>query len=103
MLAILDNQRIEASKRAALLSTALKWLLDHIPIAAVPPQARPVLQLMRTLIPYLAYLGAFIAWSWGAIKGFDKGNGVILTATWLLPLALIPGTWDDSQTATDNP
>lgn len=73
VLAILDNQRIEASKRAALLTTALKWLLDHIPTAAIPPQARPALQLLGTLVPYLAYLGAFVVWSWSAIKTFDKG------------------------------
>lgn len=61
-----------------------------------------------------------MAWSWGAIKTFDKGehnqtsrlawmtsahsaqlcyvgNGVVLTATWLLPVALIPGTWEDDD------
>jgi hypothetical protein len=73
--------------------------------------------VLKRLAPYLGYIGVFIAWSWGAIKAFDKGtasydkwiahvlptfipwiglgNGVILTATWLLPVALIPSTWDD--------
>ncbi|CCL98097.1 uncharacterized protein FIBRA_00091 [Fibroporia radiculosa] len=97
ILAILDNQRIEASKRAVLFTTALKWLLDHVPIAVVPLQARPAVMLLRGLVPYLAYISAFIAWSWSVVKNFDKGNGVTLTATWLLPLALVPGTWEDSQ------
>ena len=27
------------------------------------------------------------------IKAYDQGYGITLTATWLLPIALIPGTW----------
>ncbi|KAH9950920.1 hypothetical protein B0H21DRAFT_408578 [Amylocystis lapponica] len=95
VLAILDNSRTEASKRAAVLTTALTWLLNHVPETALPPQLRPALQLLKGLIPYLAYIGGFVAWTWGAIIRFDKGNGVILTATWLLPVALIPGTWEE--------
>ncbi|OBZ68365.1 hypothetical protein A0H81_11641 [Grifola frondosa] len=97
VLALLDNKEIEAGKVAALLTTALKWLLHHVPDSAVPPQFRPALDLVRGLVPYLGYIGGFVAWSWGAIKGFDTGRGVILTATWLLPVALIPGTWEDSD------
>lgn len=61
----------------------------------------------------MGYVGGFIAWSWNTIQGFDKGTlyltasspwhglrfpllkgqGVTLSATWLLPIALIPGTW----------
>ncbi|OCH87479.1 hypothetical protein OBBRIDRAFT_736075 [Obba rivulosa] len=96
VLDILNNQRIEATKRAAIITTALKWLLDHIPASAVPLQLRPALELARALVPYLVYVGGFIAWSWTTIKGFDKGHGVVLSATWLLPIALIPGTWEES-------
>ncbi|KAI0964458.1 hypothetical protein AcW1_001273 [Taiwanofungus camphoratus] len=103
ILDLLNNQRIEASKRAALVTTAFKWLLDHIPETVIPPQVRPVLQLLKGLVPYLAYIGGFVAWTWGAIKGFDKGNGVILTATWLLPVALIPGTWEDHEVPEATP
>ena len=35
-----------------------------------------------------------MAWSWGAVKGFDKGYGVTLSATWLLSVAVVPGTWE---------
>ncbi|KAG1752946.1 hypothetical protein EDB19DRAFT_1670724 [Suillus lakei] len=69
----------------AMITTALKWLLDHLPISLMPPQLRTPMR--------------FIAWSWSAVKVFDKGYGVVLTATWLLPIALIPGTWE----ATDFP
>jgi hypothetical protein len=129
----LNNKRLEVAKRAALITTALKWLLDHLPVKLVPPQFRPVLTVLKRLVPYLGYIGAFVAWSWGAIKAFDKGtatvtvagrpqvhsvdkhlillgNGVILTATWLLPVALIPGTWEEEllqfltpSTPKDNP
>lgn len=112
VLATLDNKHIETGKRAALISTALKWLLEHIPATLVPVEFRPVLRLVKGLVPYLAYIGIIVAWSWTTIKAFDKGvcsvtrwqestedlcligYGVTLTATWLLTLAVIPGTWE---------
>ncbi|KAK7695334.1 hypothetical protein QCA50_002525 [Cerrena zonata] len=97
VLAVLDNKRLESAKRAAIITTALKWALDHISGLTIPPQMHPVLTVLKSLIPYLGYVGGFVAWSWGAIKTFDKGNGVVLTATWLLPVALIPGTWEDDD------
>lgn len=30
--------------------------------------------LLRRLVPYLGYIGGFIAWSWSALKVFDKGT-----------------------------
>lgn len=74
VLAILDNTHIVAAKRAALITTALKWLLDHVPTLMVPPQLRPGLMLLKRLSPLLGYIGVFIAWSWGAIKEKDKGQ-----------------------------
>jgi hypothetical protein len=103
VLDVLNNKRLEVAKRAAIITTALKWLLDHLPVKLLPPQFRPILTVLRRLVPYLGYIGAFIAWSWGAIKTFDKGNGVILTATWLLPVALIPGAWDDELLQSPTP
>ena len=73
MLDILNNKQLEAAKRAAIMTTALKWLLDRIPVKLFPPQFRPILMALKRLAPYLGYIGAFIAWSWGAIKAFDKG------------------------------
>ncbi|GAW08996.1 hypothetical protein LENED_011114 [Lentinula edodes] len=34
-----------------------------------------------------------ISWTWESVKEYDTGYGVILNATWLLPVALIPSTW----------
>ncbi|KAG9084131.1 hypothetical protein FRC06_004195, partial [Ceratobasidium sp. 370] len=94
VLAILGDQKLEAAKRAALVTTSLQWMIDHIPTALLPPQLGLVLSLIRGVIPALGYIGGFIAWSWNAISGADKGDGVVLSATWLLPIALIPGPWD---------
>lgn len=44
---------------------------------------------------YALRSGGFVAWSWSSIKGFDEGEGIILSATWLLPMVLIPGSWED--------
>ncbi|TFY69391.1 hypothetical protein EVG20_g3169, partial [Dentipellis fragilis] len=99
VLDVLNNKRLEAAKRAAIITTALKWLLDSVPVAIVPPQFRAGLLIAQRLVPYLGYVGGFLAWSWGAIKSFDQGDGVVLTATWLLPVALIPGTWQASDFA----
>ncbi|KAG2043447.1 hypothetical protein BDR03DRAFT_886995 [Suillus americanus] len=99
VLDALNDKQLEAAKRAAMITTALKWLLDHLPISLMPPQLRTPMSFLRRLVPYLGYIGGFIAWSWSAVKVFDKGYGVVLTATWLLPIALIPGTWE----ATDFP
>jgi hypothetical protein len=74
VLDILNNKQLEAAKRAAMITTALKWLLDRIPVKVFPPQFRPILMLLKRLAPYLGYIGVFIAWSWGAIKAFDKGT-----------------------------
>jgi hypothetical protein len=70
---VLNNQRLEAAKRAAILTTALQWLLGQVPLTVVPPQFRPGLLLTQRLVPYLGYIGGFVAWSWGAMKSFDKG------------------------------
>ncbi|OAX42540.1 hypothetical protein K503DRAFT_779873 [Rhizopogon vinicolor AM-OR11-026] len=100
VLDALNNKQLEAAKRAAMITTALKWLLDHLPISLMPPQLRTPMTFLRRLVPYLGYMGGFIAWSWSALKVFDKGYGVVLTATWLLPIALIPGTWEASDFPT---
>lgn len=94
VLDVLNNKRLEAAKRAAIITTALQWLLGQVPLSVLPPQFRPGLLVAQRLVPYIGYIGGFVAWSWGAMKSFDKGHGIVLTATWLLPVALIPGTWE---------
>jgi len=94
VMAALDSVSFKATTQAAMVTGALKWLLDQVPTMLVPPQFRPALMMMKRLGPIVGYVGVFVAWSWGRIKTHDKGNGVVLTATWLLPVALVPMAWD---------
>ncbi|KAF9011121.1 hypothetical protein BDQ17DRAFT_1420548 [Cyathus striatus] len=91
---ILDATSLKATARAAMITSALKWVLDKLPLTLVPPQFRGAVALLKRLGPVVGYIGVFISWSWNRIRACDKGNGVVLTATWLLPVALIPMAWD---------
>jgi hypothetical protein len=57
VLAILSDQKLEAAKRAALVTTALQWMIDHVPTAVLPPQVGLVMSLIRGIIPALGYIG----------------------------------------------
>ncbi|KAF8878848.1 hypothetical protein BD779DRAFT_1553501 [Infundibulicybe gibba] len=95
ILLVLSDKQLEAAKRAALITTALTWFFSHLPISSLPMPLQPALLLLQRLIPYVGYIGTFISWSWSSIKSYDKGFGVILSATWILPVALLPGTWEE--------
>ncbi|KAF7305198.1 hypothetical protein MKEN_01235000 [Mycena kentingensis (nom. inval.)] len=90
---VLDDQSVEAAKQTTIITAALVWFFSNLPIASFPPPLQPAMLLLQRLAPLVSYLGTFISWSWSTIRGFDNGHGVILTATWLLPIALIPSTW----------
>ncbi|KAF9265573.1 hypothetical protein L218DRAFT_832422, partial [Marasmius fiardii PR-910] len=94
VLSILSDDEVEATKRVALITTALTWFFNNIPVAALPLPMQPAVFMLQKLCPYLGYIGTFISWGWDSIRNFDTGHGVILSATWLLPVALIPGTWE---------
>lgn len=113
VMAKLGASTVQAAARAAMVTSALKWMLDKLPMTVVPPQFRPAVTMLKTLAPLASYVGVFIAWSWDRIKALDEGklpsctpayrrrnspgilgNGVVLTATWLLPVALLPMAWD---------
>ncbi|KAJ7292914.1 hypothetical protein C8J57DRAFT_10049 [Mycena rebaudengoi] len=88
----LDNSHLAAAKRGAMITAALKWILDKVPMMMIPPPLRPAMMVLKRLTPYLGYVGVFIASAWTAIKARDKGDGVCLSATWLLPVALVPAS-----------
>ncbi|TFK26663.1 hypothetical protein FA15DRAFT_667134 [Coprinopsis marcescibilis] len=85
---------VKAAARAAMITTALKWLIDKIPLMLIPVQFRPAVKMLKMLAPSVGYIGVFVAWSWDRIRTFDEGNGIVLSATWILPVALIPMAWD---------
>ena len=93
MIKVLDDETVDIAKKANLISTALQWILNHVP-SGLPLELMAVVVVLKAIAPIIGYIGAFVSWSWSAIKSFDKGQGVVLSATWLLPIALIPGSWD---------
>jgi hypothetical protein len=70
----LNGMSLKASARAAMITTALKWALDKIPVMLVPVQFRPAVKMLKTLSPIVGYVGVFIAWSWDRIKSLDEGE-----------------------------
>jgi len=94
VLAVLSDAHLAAAKRGAMISASLTWAINKVPMLLVPPMFRPAAMMLKRLTPFLGYVGAFVAWSWERIKKKDKGDGVVLTATWLLPVAVLPATWD---------
>lgn len=44
--------------------------------------------------PFLTYISAWVGLEFSAMKAEDEGNGIILAATWLLPIAIVPRPWD---------
>lgn len=74
----LDSSHLQATARAAMVTTALKWFLEKIPLMLVPPQLRPAVAMLKRLSPVVGYVGVFIAWSWGRISSCDKGKRLIL-------------------------
>lgn len=35
------------------------------------------MMVLKRLSPFLSYIGVFIAWSWSAIKAYDKGMCIV--------------------------
>ncbi|SOV06914.1 uncharacterized protein UDID_05748 [Ustilago sp. UG-2017a] len=89
----LDGDVDEAEKIANLINRCLTFILNNVP-AGLPPAFLAVVTILKAIAPTTGYISTFIGWSWDTIKSFNKGQGVILSATWILPVALIPRAWD---------
>jgi len=94
-----------------IIISALKWFLDNIPEEQISARFILALRLLRSLVPLLGRIGWFVARSWSTIWDSNQGapitilttlcalttlltgHGVTLTATWLLPIVIIPGKW----------
>ncbi|KIM65873.1 hypothetical protein SCLCIDRAFT_1211888 [Scleroderma citrinum Foug A] len=74
VLEVLNDKQLEAAKRAVMITTALKLLMDHIPLHLLPPEMHPAVITLRGLVPYLGYVGGFILRCWTGVKSFDKGS-----------------------------
>jgi len=63
-------------------------LLDLLTVLSV------VTEGVREILPFIRYIAQFVQAEWSMIQGADEGKGVVCTATWLLPVALVPRAWD---------
>ena len=80
VMAKLGSSSVKAAARAAMITSALKWMVDKIPMAVVPPQLKPAVTMLKTLAPIASYVGVFIAWSWDRIKALDEGKSYLVTS-----------------------
>ena len=81
VMAQLNGTSLKATARAAMLTTALKWVLDKIPLMLIPVQFRPAVITLKKLSPVVGYVGVFIAWSWDRVRSLDKGVCVSCVGT----------------------
>jgi len=79
VLDVLSDKQLEATRRAAIITTALTWFFSNIPIDVLPPAVRPALALLKTLIPLVGYIGTFISWSWGTVQSYDTGRQIFFS------------------------
>jgi len=77
----------QAEKIANLVNKVLTTMLDHISSLPIPIALQAAVAILKAISPSTAYIATFIGWSWDEIKSFDNGQGVELSATWLLPIA----------------
>ncbi|KAJ7671028.1 hypothetical protein B0H17DRAFT_1209175 [Mycena rosella] len=103
VLTLLNTQSVQTAQQATTLIAVLTWFFNNLPIAAFPLPLQPAMLLLQCLILFVSYISTFVSWSWGTICGFDRGHGMILTATWLLPIVLTPGTWHPSSSSSSLP
>ena len=76
---------------------AIEIIISFIALLG-PPKVRMLIPLVTAVIEYLKYVSLSV---WANIRTNykiavmqDSGNGIILAATWLVPLLLIPRPWD---------
>ncbi|GLB37104.1 hypothetical protein LshimejAT787_0401550 [Lyophyllum shimeji] len=58
---------------------------------------------VREILPFVRYISQFIDFEFNAIKGQDKGRGVVCAATWIMPAAMVPRPWDFPDPPADAP
>ncbi|KZT62059.1 hypothetical protein CALCODRAFT_463516 [Calocera cornea HHB12733] len=49
---------------------------------------------VREILPFIRYISQFVDMEFDDIAGQDQGKGVVCAATWLIPVALVPRSWD---------
>ncbi|GAA5867140.1 hypothetical protein JCM3774_004407 [Rhodotorula dairenensis] len=80
----LPPRALATLERARSVQQTFFWFLQGFILAGGAPE----------LAPFVRYISSFLDLEWSAIKAQNKGNGVVLGATWLVPVALVPRPWD---------
>ncbi|KAM0754866.1 hypothetical protein T439DRAFT_352839 [Meredithblackwellia eburnea MCA 4105] len=75
---------LETLRSAHSISSTLFSFLQAFVVAGGAPE----------LAPFVKYLSSYVDMEYSAISSQNKGKGVVLSATWLLPVALVPRPWD---------
>ncbi|GAA5946411.1 hypothetical protein JCM10213_006560 [Rhodosporidiobolus nylandii] len=71
------------------LAAGLALVASNLPAALL---ALPGGALLKSLLPVISAIVAALSWYWKTVKSKDHGEGVILAATWVLPMAAVPRT-----------
>ncbi|KAJ6500385.1 hypothetical protein C8R45DRAFT_66441 [Mycena sanguinolenta] len=90
VMAHLTSDEAETVKIATTITAVLTWFLANVNPSSIPVPLLPAFLLLQKLGPYAGYIGTLVSWIWGTVTNADKGKGVVLTATWVLPVVLIP-------------
>ncbi|CAG8566283.1 2539_t:CDS:2 [Ambispora gerdemannii] len=53
-----------------------------------------VASTVTAIHPYFGFIAAWVGLQFTVIKSQNLGHGVVLAATWVLPVALVPRPWD---------
>ncbi|KAF9413455.1 hypothetical protein BGZ94_000725 [Podila epigama] len=56
---------------------------------------------LSALVPIAKIISAWVGYQWGIIKTQDNGKGVVISATWVLPVALASRPWDHEGNEED--
>ncbi|KAI9227123.1 MAG: hypothetical protein DHS80DRAFT_32086 [Piptocephalis tieghemiana] len=76
--------------------------MDHV--AGVVSNTQTFLMIMDKIAdrvpvmkPFIGPLSAYLTWQWRIVARSDQGQGVILSAIWLVPALFVPRPWDVPQ------
>ncbi|KAG0329402.1 hypothetical protein BGZ99_002113 [Dissophora globulifera] len=58
---------------------------------------------LGALVPIAKIISAWVGYQWSVIKAEDVGRGVVISATWVLPVALASRSWDHPGGEEDVP
>ncbi|KAK3815766.1 MAG: hypothetical protein JOS17DRAFT_413278 [Linnemannia elongata] len=56
---------------------------------------------LAALVPIAKIISAWVGYQWAVIKTQDAGKGVVISATWVLPVALASRPWDHCGNGDD--